>query len=73
MFRMSTAALRIILQRLRQAARDHRARYANLIRTIVYRLPCDPRELAERAAADDLWKRRKGLVSAASARSARRR
>ena len=49
MFRMSTAALRITLQQLQQAAHDHLEWYENLIRTIVCRLPCDPVELAERA------------------------
>ena len=47
MFRMNTAVLRTTLQQLQQAVHDHLEWYENLIRTIVCRLPCDPRELAE--------------------------
>jgi len=46
---MNTASLRATLQQLQQAAHDHLEWYENLIRTIVCRLPCDPRELAENA------------------------
>jgi diguanylate cyclase (GGDEF)-like protein len=49
MFRMDIATLRATLQQLQQAAHDHLEWYENLIRTIVCRLPCDPRELAENA------------------------
>jgi diguanylate cyclase (GGDEF)-like protein len=49
MFRMNIAALRSTLQQLQQAAHEHRDWYENLIRTLVCRLPCDPRELAENA------------------------
>ena len=49
MFRMNTASLRATLQQLQQAAHDHLEWYENLIRTIVCRLPCDPRELADNA------------------------
>ena len=49
MFRMNTASLRATLQQLQQAQHDHLEWYENLIRTIACRLPCDPRELAERA------------------------
>ena len=49
MFRMNTASLRATLQQLQQATHDHLEWYENLIRTIVCRLPCDPRDLAENA------------------------
>ena len=49
MFRMNTASLRATLQQLQQAQHDHLEWYENLIRTIVCRLPCDPRELADNA------------------------
>lgn len=49
MFRMNTASLRATLQQLQQATHDHLDWYENLIRTIVCRLPCDPRELADNA------------------------
>jgi diguanylate cyclase (GGDEF)-like protein len=49
MFRMNTASLRATLQQLQQATHDHLEWYENLIRTIVCRLPCDPRELADNA------------------------
>lgn len=49
MFRMNTASLRATLQQLQQAQHDHLEWYENLIRTIVCRLPCDPRELADSA------------------------
>ena len=49
MFRMNIASLRTTLQQLQQATHDHLDWYENLIRTIVCRLPCDPRELADNA------------------------
>jgi diguanylate cyclase (GGDEF)-like protein len=49
MFRMNIASLRATLQQLQQATHDHLDWYENLIRTIVCRLPCDPRELDESA------------------------
>ena len=49
MLRMDLAALRKTLEQLEQAVRDHARWHANLIRSIVCRLPCDPNDLDEKA------------------------
>ena len=49
MLRMDLAALRKTLEQLEQAVRDHARWHANLIRSIVCRLPCDPNDLVEQA------------------------
>ena len=49
MLRMDPAALRKTLDQLEQAVHDHARWHANLIRSIVCRLPCDPNDLDEKA------------------------
>jgi diguanylate cyclase len=49
MHRIEPAALRTSLQRLEQAAQDHTLWHENLLRAIVCKLPCDPKDLEENA------------------------
>ncbi len=49
MLRMDPAALRKTVERIEQAMHDHARWHANLIRSIVCRLPCDPNDLDELA------------------------
>ena len=49
MFHMDPAALRKTVERIEQAMHDHARWHANLIRSIVCRLPCDPNDLDELA------------------------
>ncbi len=49
MLRMDPGALRKTLDQLEQAVHDHARWHANLIRSIVCRLPCDPNDLDEKA------------------------
>ena len=49
MFRMDPGRLHEALEQLEKAAHDHADWHDNLIRTIVCRLPCDPRDLSQSA------------------------